>query len=83
MRLSGPQRRSGRFREYKNLLPLPRFELQTVQSFMISCSIGSSDYATFSYEYKGSTYILTYGTDDKYTTEVGNREGVRCTYMGG
>jgi len=40
---------------------------------MIRCSIVGSDYATSNH--KGTTYILIYVTDDKYTTEVGNREG--------
>jgi hypothetical protein len=73
MRLGGPQRRSGHFGECKNLLPLPRFELRTVQSFVIRCSIVGSDYATSNR--KGWIYILIHRTDDKYTTEVGNREG--------
>jgi len=73
MRLDGPQRWSGRFGEYKNPLPLPRFELRTVKSFMIRCSIVGSDYATSNH--KGRPYVLICGTDDKFTTEVGNRGG--------
>ena len=66
-------RRSERFGEYKNFLPLPTFELRTDQSFIIRWSIVATDYTTSNHA--GRTYILIYITDEKYKTEVGNHEG--------